>query len=428
MTDHNAAAAGPPPISFGGVPLHRRLATRVPELAASVVARLVAGSAVYAALPAEQLRGDITRVTERAIRGFVEVLRTGRPPDPEQLAAVRESAARRAEEGVPLEAVVGAYFLGGQECLGQLLPTAEPGDLAALGAAQQLLLDYLRLVTSAVAVGYVEEQRAAFGEQQRSRQELLTALLEGTGVQPAADRAGIELPLCYLVLSIGIGPHPDELAPGVQPEVAARRKLRRLRAELERHTRSAALVLLAVDRGLALVPSTVAAADWQPAHWARLTTAVAQLGRICGAELTVAAVPAAPDQVPAAARLAGEVRAVARSGGRGPGVYRLEDVLLAYQLSRPGPARDRLAALLAPLDERPELLDTLRAFLSCGLDRRRTAERLRIHPNTVDYRLRRLAALTTLDATRGTDLPTLHAALAARDAAAAGGLPRSDPW
>ncbi|MFD7734395.1 PucR family transcriptional regulator, partial [Kitasatospora phosalacinea] len=140
-----------------------------------------------------------------------------------------------------------------------------------------------------------------------------------------------------------------------------------------------------------------------------------RLARACGAELTAAATTAAPADVADAARLAADVRRVAQATGRGPGPHLLDDVLVEYQLSRPGPARDALAALLTPLTGRPELLDTLRAFLTSGLDRRRTAARLQVHPNTVDYRLRRTADLTGLDAVRGPDLLTLRAALAAHD-------------
>ena len=68
------------------------------------------------------------------------------------------------------------------------------------------------------------------------------------------------------------------------------------------------------------------------------------------------------------------------------------------------------------LEGRGDLLDTLRTFLATGLDRRRTAERLHIHPNTVDYRLRRTTALTGLSATHGPDLPRIQAALAAHGA------------
>jgi DNA-binding PucR family transcriptional regulator len=43
------------------------------------------------------------------------------------------------------------------------------------------------------------------------------------------------------------------------------------------------------------------------------------------------------------------------------------------------------------------LLPTLRAYLDCDLDVRRTAASLYVHPNTVRYRLRRISELTGLD-------------------------------
>jgi hypothetical protein len=104
---------------------------------------------------------------------------------------------------------------------------------------------------------------------------------------------------------------------------------------------------------------------------------------------------------------------VATIAGRGPGVYRLDDVLLEYQLTRPGPARDRLASAVAPLATRPELRETLEAYLEHGLDRQRTARSLHLHPNTVDYRIRKIGVLTGLDATRAGDVVRVRAALAA---------------
>jgi DNA-binding PucR family transcriptional regulator len=43
------------------------------------------------------------------------------------------------------------------------------------------------------------------------------------------------------------------------------------------------------------------------------------------------------------------------------------------------------------------LLETLRTYLDCDLDVRRTADALYVHPNTVRYRLRRVSELTGLD-------------------------------
>lgn len=103
-----------------------------------------------------------------------------------------------------------------------------------------------------------------------------------------------------------------------------------------------------------------------------------------------------------------------RRAGRPAGLYRLADVLLDYQLSRPSQALSGLAALLAPLDRKPELLRTLEHYLAGGLDRRGTGTALHVHPNTVAYRVRRIGELTGLDPARPGDLQLLNAALVAR--------------
>ncbi|MET9341736.1 helix-turn-helix domain-containing protein [Nonomuraea sp. NPDC003804] len=82
----------------------------------------------------------------------------------------------------------------------------------------------------------------------------------------------------------------------------------------------------------------------------------------------------------------------------------------------PPAATADLAALLAPLDAHPELLLTLETHLRHGRSRRATADALHLHPNTVDYRLRRVAALTGLDPADDGDVQRVGAALAARRA------------
>ncbi|AUG81703.1 transcriptional regulator [Kitasatospora sp. MMS16-BH015] len=417
-TAHDGAAGAPRPErvpELGGVPVHELLRAAAPALAPAVLARLVAALPAYGALPSEQLRGEITREVDRAIRAFTEVLRTGALPDEAELARISESSARRADEGVPLEAVVGAYHFGAQECSDRVLAAAGPADLADVLLVQHRLLDYLRLVSCAVAAGYVRERQAALSDEQVARQALLSSLLAGGDARAAADRAGLALPPGYVVLGLAVGPHPDELLPGVNHAVAARRKLRRLRGELQRRLPGDLLSALSGSGGLVLLPADRAPTDLGDLDRPALARLVEDLGRACGGELLAAAAAAPPAGVAAAARLVGEIRELAAGAGRGPGLHLLDDVLLEYQLSRPGPARDRLAARLTPLLQRPELLDTLRAFLGAGLDRRQAAARLQVHPNTVDYRLRRAAELTGLDAARGPDQLTLRAALAAHD-------------
>lgn len=407
MADHPGQG-----ITFGGVPLDKRLSEATPRLIELVTATLADQLPVYARMPAEELHGEIRRIITRGIREVSAMLRTGALPDPERLAWVRESAARRAEEGVPVEAVVEAYHVGVGVCLDFIEPHADPADVAQVFAAHRLLLGYLRRITAAVSAGYVSERQTLLREEHTARQSLLAALLDGR--LPAEE--DVRLPACYLVLNMAVADHPDERRHGVDAVVAARRKLRRLQAELDRRAREPVLSTLSGGGGLALVPYPVAEPDLAARDWAWLSALVGALTSAAGTGITAAVVPTEPTGVPRAARLAAELCEVATIFRRPPGLYRLPDLVLEYQLTRPGPARDALAELLEPAADRPELLDTVRIFLDSGLHRRLAATRLQVHPNTVDYRLRKLAALTGLDVARHDDLLTIRAALAARDA------------
>lgn len=376
---------------IGGRPVAARLAAEMPSFVRQVIASLVERVPAYAQLPAEELAGDIYRVTEHVLRAFAAVLASGELPSAEELAFLRESAARRAEEGVPIDVVLTAYHVGIQVVWETLVPEARPEEVSDVLALNALVMRYLQLVTPVVSAGYLDERQTMFDDERSARATLLTGLLAGT----------VEAPGPFVVLALEVPPHPDELLAGVDAAVASRRKLRRLRAELERHSREPVLSSLTPDGGLALLPG-----EDLP-----LERIVADVTRASGVPLTVAAVAAPPSGVATAAVLAREVLLVAR--GSGPGLYRLTDVLLEYQLSRPSAALEPLAAIVSPLTD--ELVQTLEVYLRRG-SRRPAASELHVHPNTVDYRLRRVAELTGLDPTRIEHVTLLTAALAARRA------------
>ncbi|GAA4883790.1 helix-turn-helix domain-containing protein [Kitasatospora terrestris] len=404
MTEHN-------PDETLGPTMAERMLAELPRLQEEITARLIAEQPVYRRLPGEQLERDVRRVTEQSLRGIAQSLRTGRPLEPEWRAFQRASAARRAEEGVPIEAVVDAYYLGAQVCvdfLGTQLPPEQ------VGFAYRALLTGLRVTVAEVTAGYLEERQAQVGESGAARHTMLAALLIGADIRTVAARTGTALPPAYLVLSLAIGTHRDEAREDVDGEVAARRKIRRIRAELDRITGAPVLARLTAGEGLALLPRT----DPDAEQRAWLDTVLADLGRAANVPITAGAAAGPPERVADAARLAAEVRDTALVFRRPPGAYRLDDLLVEHQLTRPGAARDRLAALLAPLAAHPDLLPTLRLYLECGHNRREVAARQHIHPNTVDYRLRRIAALTGLGPADHHGGITLTAALAALDAAA----------
>lgn len=401
-------------IAVGGEQVRHHLLKSVHRLQDAVLERLTAELPVYRKLPSEQLHGDVARMVRRAIDDFAQVLAGNRMPGRERLALLTSSAARRAEEGVPVEDVVAAYFIGARLCADDVAAMAGAEDLRALTTLHSVVLEYLQLVTTAVTAGYLLDVQATGGGRHSARRLLLSALREGRADAAMAKEAGLPLPPGYLVVALALGPHPDEHADGVDPAVAARRKLRRVHTELDLYARGAALTSLAPDGGLALLPLDAAPDDLTPAHWDGAAHLLTRLERAAGSTVLATAVPARPDDVAQASPVALELAHIAAASGRPPGLYRLEDLAVEYQLSRPGPARDHVARLLDPLDGHGDLLQTLTTFLRHGLDRRLAARDLNVHPNTVLYRLRRVTDLTGLDATRPTDLPTLQAALTCR--------------
>jgi DNA-binding PucR family transcriptional regulator len=81
-----------------------------------------------------------------------------------------------------------------------------------------------------------------------------------------------------------------------------------------------------------------------------------------------------------------------------PHLFALELLLLAAPRHAAAIA-DRVLGPLqtAEAGRSTELLSTLEQLVACALDRRRTADALHVHPNTLDYRLKRIRELTALD-------------------------------
>lgn len=400
MTHHNRGE-----LVIGGRPVPSYLRERHAALVDDMLAALVREVPIYGRLPRELVDGDVRRVADRALQMFAGAMGTDGHAPADELAELEESAARRAEEGVPMDAVLAAYFRGARVATDAVAATAEPEELDDLRLLVRMLLTFLEEVCAAVASGYQRHGRTMQAEQATARQLLVDVLLSGGDPRAAAGPADVRLPERYLVCALIVGAHPDEADPTVDAQVAARRKLRRMREELERHYGDPVLWRPRADGAVALVPS---------GDVGRLRKVVQEVARAAGAPVHVGVAPAVPDEVAAAAVVAADVAEVAAATGRPGGAYELAEVALDFQLRQQGPARAVLAARLDPLDERPDLAGTLQAFVASGLNRRRTATALAVHANTVDNRLRRVADLTGLDPTDPADVPTIRAALVAR--------------
>lgn len=400
-------------------PLHARVETRTPVLARRMVQAFVDELPVYATLPAEQLEGEVLAICEHNLRLFFRCLAEQRIPDRPELAELTASAARRAEERVPLEAVLSAYHLGGRIGWHALVEEAHASEHDELVAHNSWLLRYLAAVTGTVAAAYLEEQQLIYGEERDARRALADALLAPSDSQSAghghdrlrvlADRAGVELSDSYAALAVRLGPSGDERATGVSPAVAGRRKIRRLVDRLDQLAGGSVLSLLEPSGGLLLVPT-----DAIPAP-VLLDGVVEQLSAAADAEVLLAhAWHRTLARVGEAAAEAREVLRIAMRLGATNGVYTTQDVLLEQALTTTSPWAERLAHTIDPLEAKPDLLATLEAWFASDFDRQATARALQVHPNTVDYRMQRVAEATGIDPGTARGLQQLGAALIAR--------------
>ncbi|MFF1923372.1 PucR family transcriptional regulator [Streptomyces sp. NPDC058221] len=390
-----------------------QLRARAPALTARVVARLLSDLPVYAELPHEEIAGDIADIVQHNLRLFADVVEHRRPATDAELAQQRDSAAQRAEEGVPLDAILTAYQVGIGMCWQETARDADGADLPAVLEIVDRIMVLQQQLTSAVSGAYLEARQILDSQEHGGRHALMAALLAGESLELFTQRTGLRPAAGYLTMTLALAPHRDEVSQGPGPGagVAARRKIRRIRTALDRFAGTPALTALDASGGTVLLPVA------EPPPWSGpggLCELIAEATRAAGVPVTAAAETAEPAAVPAAVARNAEIVALVGRTGRPPGLYRLADVLLEYQLSRPSEALHGLARLLRPLEAKPELLHTLETYLEHGLDRRAAAAALHVHPNTVDYRIRRIDRLTGLSPARPADLQHLSAALVAR--------------
>lgn len=354
------------------------------EIAAAMMSRCAAEIPAYRLLPATVLEGDLVANARAVFELFLTTVAEGRRPTADELALPIAWGAERARDGLPLEAVLKIYPLAAAVAWERV-----EGDRALLGAR---MLDFLGEVMPRVAEAYLRERDDLDWERREDRQHLVANLLAG---RPVRRR---ELAESYDVVVF----HLPTL-PASSGARAATDLFRAVRSDLD--GQPGVLVTFKGDGGVLLVPPESEA-----------DAVAARVDRVCGRPCTAAAVRAVSHaDIPAAHAQAVEVLALAENLRRPPRLYRLADLAIEYQLARPGPAREALAAVLEPLEEHPHLIDALRAFVTSGYNRGEAATALNIHRNTLTYRLGRIQLITGYDATRPSDARHLAAAMTAYD-------------
>ncbi|MFF0492132.1 PucR family transcriptional regulator [Nocardia sp. NPDC004068] len=354
------------------------------------VARTLVGE-LLARVAAETSRpGDPDR---DCLRLAIEIVHTSSARD--RAARLAAAARQWAHEGVSLD-VVNALYAALREVLnrighGNSAPVRQDHDVVV--AAVELVRHLIETMSPAIIGACLRQLDRADDHRHETHEGALFALRRGVPASEVRARYGVVIADHYRVLALMA--HPDE--PSDEEFLS-----RRLRHALGERTGDATLAKVSASGGTVLIPTTEAA---------DLERLVADVGRAARVSLTATVVDAATPDLAAAIERAHELLDLAQRLGLPAGVYGFADLALEYQLTRPGPALAHLRGLLVPLDGHPELRETLRCHIAADLNRLRTGKALHVHPNTVDYRLRRIAELTGLHPHRYPDQWYLRSAL-----------------
>ncbi len=371
-----------------------------------MVDRFARNMVPHGPLPGNTLDGDVTRITGVCLELAAAMLDGAGTHDKSER-RLREAAAEWAREGIPVETIHHAVHEGLKMVCDQISSDATGGERGCMVEIARRLLDIGDLITSTVALSYLDELRRITDQHDSAVRTLASALLGGYSTSAMARGSGISIAQAYHVCALSIPLHRDEYDPAFDSSVVARRKLGRVQAEITTRCGNDTLTLLGAGGGTVLIPDYRFTDENAAELVEHLSDAARVPIRMTQLHTSTGAIARAVDQ-------AHELLDIVHRLELGAGLYRFEDLALEYQLTRPGPAREHLGAVLDPLDDSPELLKTLRLHISNNHNRRRTARHLHVHANTVDYRLKRIGQLTGFDPGEVKGLWYLRSALVAR--------------
>jgi len=340
------------------------------------------------------------------VRAFLTVARERRPLRPEELEFVRAQAAMRARQGVPLNALLHVYRMGHRAIFHAIVEAAgtTPQGTAAALVLTDRTLGHIDVITTTFTEAYLDTRHEIEAGADVARRALVDRALAGS-VDPGpggADRAralGFDPDVPYVVVTCSA----DGDREGRELELhALAGRLGRLDLRDGRpgvavvREQEVVAVLRLADRTPQVMRGSVRDALGWDGHRAGISLACRGVGEL--------------------ARGYAEARAMLRQAGPGEIASLLEFTPIAYLTANADGTALRLVeprvrdALEADARAGGGLADTLLAFLDADLSAPAAAEALFVHPNTVYYRLNKLARLTGRNPRRFHDLVDLMVA------------------
>lgn len=363
------------------------------SLSSAAISRMLTDMPWFAELSAES-RSWVGQILQAGIQGFVDWFRLDDDDaSPGDTAAAVFGAAPRSMTGViTLGQTVDLVRLGIEVVESHVDEIVDPQDAASVHAA---VLRYAREVAFATAEVYARAAEARGAWDARLEALVVDSVLRAEADESVASRASA---LGWadregVTVVLGAAPHPRTEA---------------LFDQVRRVARGAGMEALCATQGDRLVVILGGVSDTGTDKAAQAVV------RFFG-EGPVVVGPRADDLASAhvSARSATTGLRAAVGWPDAPRPVASDDLLPERVLAGDGHARRHLVdAVYAPLSEaRETLVDTLTAYFQQGQSLEATARALFVHPNTVRYRLRQVAALTGLSATDPREGLTLQLAL-----------------
>ncbi|HWH30706.1 MAG TPA: helix-turn-helix domain-containing protein [Mycobacteriales bacterium] len=395
--------------------LGRAMLDHLDDVTDRLVAAILAEDEAYAgSVPIEDLRSSCRENLARVLQGLVAGGTTQGLLD-----APVATAVRRADQGVPLESVLHAYRVGGRVIWDGMVALARHDPdvpLEAVLVAASAVWDLVDRFSSTVADAYRRTEFDRLRQDERRRDAVLAALLDGRGGDPALASAAVELldlpadpPYAVVAGPLGDGEADRHVEPLCWPQQAL--EARGVRSAWTMHGGHQVGLLAGTRSALVSVDGLLTPCARGPVG---VSAPVDDLARV-GAALRQArlaaqlAEPGGPPVVMLRARL---VDAVVTSAPE------LTSLLVEDQIGE---------LLRLPGEEAEVLLDTVSTWLDTGMSAGRSAQRLHCHRNTVLNRLRRVVAVSGHRLDGPEELARWWMALSAWRVAHRGGRPVTPP-
>ncbi|GGM72443.1 hypothetical protein GCM10012275_48770 [Longimycelium tulufanense] len=366
----------------------REMVDDLPHLIPAIVATIRAEIPNYAVVPVTEHERHMAEHSRSLLHGLAE----RRPPNAEEIDEARTLGRARAQQGIPVELLLGAYHVMHRELWNELVRRTQATDpelAVALVQTFSVLWTWIRGITTPASESYAEALRSRHVTEATLRHRFLDAL---TAVSPDLEAA---VPLAH---ALGYQPDGRFRALCLLTETWPDDRLDRLQgwlSVLRGRVHSA-------PRGLVTIVLT------QQADTDQVVREIKRADEHCPVGVGLER----PGLSGATASIADAEHALDIAERTGGTSYFDRDWLaasLSRQAGRLTPLFDD-AVRAAKLD--PHLAEAVRAFAEHGLSVAAAARALHLHPNSVSYRLERWRDRTGWDPRSGDGLVASLTALA----------------